>query len=101
MEGGSTGPPRDPFRRRVMRGSGALGVTTGRKPGATSELFSEARGLDVELVAVLGDGAAGDVDAALFELFDEGLVAEGLGLVFLVDDFFEGDFDGVPGDVLA
>ena len=53
------------------------------------------------MLAVLDDGAARDVDAALLEFLREGLVAHGFGLVFALDDLEERRLDGLPAHVAA
>ena len=67
-----------------------------------SILPSEFGGGDVEDFAVFGDGAAGDVAHAGGGQFGADLiVVEGVGLVFVVDDFFEFGLDGVVAALLA
>src|SRR5262245_56789604 len=56
---------------------------------------------DIEHLAVLGDGAAGDGVAGFTELVDEVLVGEGVRFVLVGDDFEEFLLDGLPGDILA
>src|SRR5207249_1060661 len=65
------------------------------------ELFSLPGGGDVEDLAVLGDGAPGQVDALLFELVDDLIVVEGIVLVFVVDDELELFLDRVPAHLFA
>lgn len=69
--------------------------------GVRSVLAALAGGGDAELGAVFGDGAAFDFDALLFEAGDDFVVAEGAGLVFLVDDLLHLGFDAVPPEGFA
>src|SRR5436853_5845798 len=57
---------------------------------------------DAEHLAVFGHGAPSDLDSLLFfEHLDDGLVAEGVGFVLLIDDFFDGLLHAFGGDVLV
>lgn len=70
------------------------------RPGG-SVFASSSGGGDAQGGAVFGDGAAGDGQAVLVEFFDEFFVAEGVLLVFVVDDFLQLGFDGIPTDAFA
>src|SRR4051812_26752521 len=75
---------------RWSRGGGDLGPVA-----------ALARAGNVHFLPVLGDGPAGDNEVLLLELFDQLVVREWVGFVFLINDLLQADADDVPGDVLA
>src|SRR5205809_2927580 len=90
--GGS--PPR-PARARGCSRRGAPRRRRGSQP------LPHARGEDVELVAVFGDGAPGDLDAPFRELLDDLLVGERVLGIFVRDQLLDLGLDGARAGVLA
>ncbi len=82
----------------TQRGAGGCpeAVGAGDRIRRGSVGLAESGAGDVELAAVLCDGAACDLDAAFFQGFGEALVGEGFGLVLGVDHFLEGRLDRGP-----
>lgn len=64
-------------------------------------LLSQACNGDIELFAVLGDGASCDGVASFLQQACEGVVGEGSGLVLGIDDFLERSLDIAHGDFVA
>lgn len=65
------------------------------------EFFAEAGFRDAELVAVFGDGAAGDLVAFGCHAVHKFVVGEGLALVLGVDAFLERLLELAGGDFLT
>src|SRR5688500_5575262 len=90
---------------------GAIGAdgscTGGAKVGAVGVMDAESYSLshpggeDAELVAVLGDRAAGDVHPALLEDVDDRLVGQRVLRVLALDQLLDLVLDAAGGDVLA
>ena len=91
-------------RRAFCRRNIARSVILGRRPivfRCRGPIAPAARAGNVHRLAVLGDRAAGDRDAGFAELFDDRIVGQRLGLVFVVDDLLQLDPHAVPGHFLA
>src|SRR5437868_2292781 len=65
-----------------------------------SYALSHPGGENTELVAVLGDGAAGDLDSALAEDVDDGLIGERVLWIFFLDELLQLRLDPTRRDVL-
>src|SRR5579859_5843669 len=91
------GPPSPPRPRQRTGSRRAWNYYFG-----SEQLLALGRSEDAEHLAVLGHGASSDLDTLLFlEHLDDGLVAEGVLLVLLIDDFFDGLLHAFGGDVLV
>src|SRR6266516_6252134 len=94
------GPARggSPPRPARARGCSRRGAPRLRR---CSQPLAHARGEDIELVAVFGDGAPGDLDAPFRELLDDLLVGERILGIFVRDQLLDLGLDGARARVLA
>ncbi len=86
--------------RQLRDGLSRLGSVAGAE-GPASKLLALTARRDQEILPVLGDRAAGDLQALTFHLIDDLLVGHRALLVFLGDDFEQLLLDRVPGDLVA
>src|SRR6478735_11939293 len=92
------------LRTRALRLSpqGALLAADWRKRGSSKQAFALGRRQDPEHLAVFRDRAARNLDAlVLLEYLDDGLVADGVGLVLLIDQSLDRLLHALARDVLV
>src|ERR1700732_474317 len=79
--------PESPVRITSWRASRLSGCFTGRSRSVFNPALVGAG--DAHIFAVFCDGAAGDVNTAVVELFGDLIVGERLGTVFFFDHFLD------------
>src|SRR5688572_6104783 len=90
------------FRRRPrVRPTGRRYRPRGTRGSQLLKLPPLPRRRDVEDLAVLGHGAAGEVDALVLQLLDDLVVVQRVVLVLVVDDRLELLLHRVPAHLLA
>src|SRR5688572_25517089 len=73
----------------------------GPRRARSEHLFALARRQDAQLLAVLGHGAAGDIDAGLLQQLHDLLIAVGPLDVLAVDQLLDLRLHGLRGEVVA
>ena len=67
-----------------------------RDDAHVSKLFTLTCGRNVQLLPILGDGAPGDFNASFSKAFNQFVIRQWLGLIFIVDDLLQLRLHGGP-----